>query len=68
MTEKNRNTDNNRGGSANHPQNQKEGDAKNIETSVNNPGYFDDDYESKAEEEITGEESKTGNEGRAGKK
>ena len=40
---------------------------KNIETPVNNPGYFDDDYESGVEDEISEDEAKTENEGSAGK-
>jgi hypothetical protein len=40
---------------------------KNIETSVNNPAYFDDDYESRAEDELTEEEPKTEKDGRTGK-
>ena len=32
---------------------------KNIETSVNSPSYFDDDYEVKQEDKISSEEAKT---------
>jgi hypothetical protein len=37
----------------------REGNYKNIETSVNNPAYFNDDYESRAEDEIARQESKS---------
>lgn len=52
---------NNRKTSPDDPQHQgaREGDYKNIETSVNNPDYFDDSYESQAEDEITEEEPRT---------
>jgi hypothetical protein len=62
--------DNNRKHSPDEPQNQgaREGDYKNIETSVNNPSYFDDSYESEQEDEISMEEPKTEDEGRVGKK
>lgn len=36
----------------------KEGEYRNIETSVNNPSYYDDDYEVKQEGEISGEEAR----------
>ena len=45
----------------------KEGEYKNVETSVNNPSYFDDSYESEQEDEITMEEPKTENDGSVGK-
>lgn len=45
-----------------------EGNYKNTETSVNNPFYFNDNYESKAEDEIAEEEAKTEKERRSGKK
>jgi hypothetical protein len=53
--------DNNRKHSPNDPQKQgaREGDYKNVETSVNNPSYFDDSYESKAEDEISEEKLKS---------
>ena len=38
---------------------QQEGDYRNVETSVNNPDYFGDDYESQQEDELTMEEPKT---------
>lgn len=62
--------DNNRKHSPDEPKNQgaREGDYKNVETSVNSPSSFDDDYESKQEDEITREEAKTEKEGRVGKK
>jgi hypothetical protein len=62
--------DNNRKHSPDEPQNQgaREGDYKNVETSVNNPSYFDDSYESQQEDEISSEEPKTEDEGRVGKK
>jgi hypothetical protein len=61
--------DNNRKHNPDDPQNQgaREGDYKNVETSVNNPSSFDDSSESKQEDEITMEEPKTENEGRVGK-
>ena len=58
--------DNNRKHSPDEPQN-RERDYKNIETSVNNPEYFDDSYESQQEDEISSEEPKTEDEGRVGK-
>lgn len=36
----------------------KEGDYRNIETSVNNPSYFDDDYEVEQENKIAEDEAK----------
>jgi len=62
--------DNNRKHHSAEPQNQRESESnyKNIETSVNNPSYFDDNYESKAENEIAEEETKTEKQQRAGKK
>lgn len=61
--------ENNNRNNSNEQQNQgaQQGEYKNVETSVNNPSYFDDSYESKAEDEITDEEPKTENEGRTGK-
>lgn len=44
-----------------------QGDYKNIETAVNNPSYFDDDYAAKQEDEITEQEHKTQKEGRVGR-
>lgn len=41
----------------------KEGEYKNVETSVNNPSNFDDSYESEKEDEITIEEPKTERDG-----
>jgi len=62
--------DNNRKYSPDEPKNQgaREGDYKNVETSVDNPSSFDDRYESKQEDEITMEEPKTEKEGRVRKK
>ena len=53
--------DNNKKHSPDNPQNQgaREGEYKNVETSVNNPSYFNDDYESQQEDELTEEEPKT---------
>jgi hypothetical protein len=45
----------------------KEGEYRNIETSVNNPSYFDDDYEVKQENEISKEEARREKEIRAGR-
>jgi hypothetical protein len=45
----------------------REGEYKNIETSVNNKDSFDDDYESQAEDELTSEEPRTEKEGETGK-
>ena len=52
---------NNRKTSPDDPQHQgtRKANYKNVETSVNNPASFDDSYESKAEHEITREESRT---------
>lgn len=36
-----------------------EGDYRNVETSVNNPSYFDDDYETKQEDKILRDEVKS---------
>ena len=60
----------NRKHSPDEPQNQgaREGDYKNIETSVNNPSYFDDSYESQQEDAITEEEPKTEKEQQEGKR
>jgi len=44
-----------------------EGSYKNVETSVNSPESFGDDYESQAEDELTEEEPKTEKDGRTGK-
>lgn len=41
----------------------KEGEYKNVETSVNNPSNLDDSYESEKEDEITMEEPKTERDG-----
>jgi hypothetical protein len=50
-------------------QNQQTGDGnyKNIETSVNNRNYFDDDYEVGEEDRISSEEAKTEKEPRVGR-
>jgi hypothetical protein len=45
----------------------KQGNYKNIETSVNNPSSFDDDYAAKEEDKITEREHKTEKEGRVGR-
>jgi hypothetical protein len=45
----------------------REGEYKNIETSVNNKEHFNDDYESSAEDELTREEPRTEKEGQTGK-
>jgi hypothetical protein len=37
----------------------KEGEYRNVETSVNNPSYFDDDYEVEQENEISRKEAET---------
>jgi hypothetical protein len=60
----------NRKTSPDDPQHQgtRKANYKNVETSVNNPASFDDSYESKAEHEITREESRTEKEQRSGKK
>jgi hypothetical protein len=62
--------DSNRKHSPDHPQKRgaREGDYENVETSVNNPSYFNDDYESQQEDEITEEEPKTEKEQREGKR
>lgn len=41
-----------------------EGDYRNVETSVNNPSYFDDDYETKQEDKISRDEVKSAKENR----
>jgi len=45
-----------------------EGDYRNVETSVNNPDSFGDDYEADQEEEFTEEQVRDDNEGRDGKR
>lgn len=45
----------------------REGDYRNVETSVNKKEDFDDAYESAAEDELTNEEPRTENEGQTGK-
>ena len=42
----------------------KEGEYRNIETSVNNPSYFDDEYEAQQDNQIVEDESKREKEGR----
>ena len=42
----------------------KEGEYRNIETSVNNPSYFDDDYEVEQDNKIAEDESKSEKEDR----
>ena len=37
-----------------------EGDYRNVETSVNNPSYFDDDYEVRQENEIERDQARRG--------
>lgn len=60
---------NNKQTSPDNPKHQgaREGEYKNIETSVNNPSSFDDSYASKQEDEIAREEVKTEKEQRSGK-
>ena len=62
--------DNNKKHSPDDPKNQGagEGNYKNVETSVNNPSYFDDSYESRTEDELTEEESKAEKQNRDGMK
>ncbi len=56
-----------RGGDSGHPQTPpgqrntepKEGEYRNIETSVNNSSYFDDDYEVEQDNKIAEDESKS---------
>jgi hypothetical protein len=62
--------DTNSGHSPDEPQNQKgrEGNYRNIETSVNDPSYFNDDYALRAENEIATEESKPEKEQRTDKR
>jgi len=45
----------------------KEGEYRNVETSVNNPEYFGDDYESRQEDEIAEGNAATEDEGQTGK-
>jgi hypothetical protein len=42
-------------------------DYKNIETSVNNPAYFDDDDANMREDEMASEDARTEDEGETGK-
>jgi hypothetical protein len=44
-----------------------EGDFRNVETSVNSKKYFDDDFESQQEDQMSTEEADTEKEGRTGK-
>jgi len=46
---------------------QQEGSFRNVETGVSNMEYFNDDFESQQEDEITKEEADTEKEGRTGK-
>lgn len=62
MEEKNRNTSEKQENTG-----AQQGNYKNIETAVNNPSYFDDDYEVEQENKITEHEHKTEDEGRVGK-
>lgn len=56
------------GNSANAPQDPdrdqsrlpREGDYRNVETSVNDPSYYDDDYEVRQENEIQRDEARRG--------
>jgi hypothetical protein len=52
------NNDNNNPKTGNDVQLSKEGDYRNAETAVNNPSYFNDDYEADQETQITEEEAK----------
>jgi hypothetical protein len=45
----------------------REGSFKNVETGVNNPGNFDDDFAADEENKISQEEARTEKEGRTGK-
>ena len=45
----------------------KEGEFRNVETGVNSPGQFNDDYESAQEDKISEEEARTEKEGSTGK-
>ena len=49
------------------PQEAREGEFRNAETAVNNASYFDDNYESRQEDLMNKEESKTENRGDTGK-
>jgi len=49
------------------PKQPKEGDFRNVETGVNNPGQFDDNFETEQEDQISEEEARTEDEGRTGK-
>ena len=62
--------DNNRKHPPDKPQNQgaREGHYNNVETPVNNPAYFNDDYESRAEDEIARQESKSEKEQRTNRR
>ncbi len=40
----------------------REGEYRNVETAVNNPSYFNDDYETEQEAQISREEARTKNE------
>lgn len=62
--------DNNRKRSPREPQNKggRQCNYKNIETSVNNPSCFNDDYESRAEDEIARQESMSEKKQRTGKR
>lgn len=61
--------DNNKKHNPDNAQNQeaREGNYKNVQTSVNNPSSFDNRYQSKQEDKIADEEAKTEKEGRTGK-
>ncbi|HEX2607366.1 MAG TPA: hypothetical protein VHK91_08305 [Flavisolibacter sp.] len=52
----------------NSDQGSKDGEYKNIETSVNNPSYFNDDFETDQEDAITDEEARTEDENQNTKK
>lgn len=58
-------------GSANNPQTNtngtRQGPYQNVETSVNNPNYFDDDYAVKRENEISDDEARSEQNDRPGK-
>lgn len=48
-------------------QGSREGDYKNIETAVNNPSYFDDDYAVKQEEEFVHDDKPRDDDNRVGR-
>jgi len=58
---------NNNQGAGQSEQESQEGSFSNVETGVNSKEYFDDDFESQEEDEITREEPRTEKDGRTGK-